>query len=85
MKRLYLTKRAYDALFDAQHGCCWVRGCRASENLITEHSRPNALKPGKPDRLMWVSGRPRIDAHLGCLFFVILIVVLRGSQARYDQ
>ncbi|HYD83751.1 MAG TPA: hypothetical protein VEA63_06850 [Opitutus sp.] len=52
MRRLYLTPREYNALLEAQGGKCCVRGCRATEDLIAEHSTPNALKPGKPDQLM---------------------------------
>jgi len=29
-----------------------VRGCKATEGLIAEHSTPNAIFPGKPDQLM---------------------------------
>lgn len=29
-----------------------MRGCRARDGLIGEHSTPNAFKPGKPDQLM---------------------------------
>lgn len=54
MTRLYLTQREYEALLEAQGGKCCVRGCRAKEGLIAEHSTPNALKPGKPDQLMCV-------------------------------
>lgn len=54
MTRLYLTRREYDALLDAQGGKCCVRGCSASADLIAEHSTPNALRPGKPDQLMCV-------------------------------
>lgn len=52
MTRLYLTQREYDTLLYAQGGKCCVKGCRATEYLIAEHSTPNALKPGKPDQLM---------------------------------
>lgn len=52
MTRLYLTRREYNALLDAQGGKCCVKGCRAKTDLIAEHSTPNALKPGKPDQLM---------------------------------
>ncbi len=52
MTRLYLTQREYDALLAAQDGKCCVKGCGATEDLIAEHSTPNALKPGKPDQLM---------------------------------
>jgi len=54
MTRLYLTRREYDALLDAQGGKCCVSGCEATTRLIAEHSTPNALKPGKPDQLMCV-------------------------------
>lgn len=52
MARLYLTAREYDALLKRQHGRCCVRGCKATEGLIAEHSTPNAFYPGKPDQLM---------------------------------
>ncbi len=52
MTRLYLTRREYDALLEAQAGKCCVSGCKATTGLIAEHSTPNALKPGKPDQLM---------------------------------
>ncbi len=52
MKRLYLTQREYDALLYKQNGVCCTPGCGASENLIAEHSTPNAICPGKPDQLM---------------------------------
>jgi hypothetical protein len=51
MTRLRLTRREYDALLATQGGKCCVRGCRAAEGLIAEHSTPNALKPGRPDQL----------------------------------
>lgn len=54
MTRLYLTRREYDALLDAQGGKCCVKDCNARKDLIAEHSTPNALKPGKPDQLMCV-------------------------------
>lgn len=54
MTRLYLTKREYDALLEAQGGKCCVKECKTIEGLIAEHSTPNALKPGKPDQLMCV-------------------------------
>lgn len=54
MTRLYLTRREYDALLNAQGGRCCVKGCSARMDLIAEHSTPNALKPGKPDQLMCV-------------------------------
>ena len=52
MPRLYLTAREYDALLKRQRGACCVRGCKATEGLIAEHSTPNAIHPGKPDQLM---------------------------------
>lgn len=51
MPRLYLTTREYDALLKRQRGKCCVRGCKATEGLIAEHSTPNAIHPGKPDQL----------------------------------
>lgn len=54
MTRLYLTRREYDALLDAQGGKCCVKECAQTDGLIAEHSTPNALKPGKPDQLMCV-------------------------------
>jgi hypothetical protein len=50
--RLYLTRREYEALLKAQGGVCCVSGCGNGEDLIAEHSTPNALFPGKPDQLM---------------------------------
>lgn len=52
MKRLYLTAREYERLLERQGGVCYVPGCGAAENLIAEHSTPNAIFPGKPDQLM---------------------------------
>ncbi|MBL8537530.1 MAG: hypothetical protein JNM59_09030 [Hyphomonadaceae bacterium] len=52
MARLYLTAREYDALLKRQRGKCCVRGCKATDGLIAEHSTPNAIYPGKPDQLM---------------------------------
>lgn len=52
MKRLYLTQREYDALLKHQHGMCCVPWCGNTEELIAEHSTPNAFFPGKPDQLM---------------------------------
>lgn len=52
MSRLYLTPREYDALLERQGFKCCVEGCEESENLIGEHSTPNAWKAGKPDQLM---------------------------------
>lgn len=55
MPRLYLTAREYDALLRRQRGKCCVRGCKATEGLIAEHSTPNAIHPGKPDHLRLAS------------------------------
>ena len=55
MTRLYLTRREYDELLEAQGGNCCIRSCKATTGLIAEHSTPNALKPGKPDQLMCVA------------------------------
>ena len=52
MPRGYLTAREDDALLKRQRGTCCVRGCKATEGLIAEHSTPNAIYPGKPDQLM---------------------------------
>lgn len=52
MTRLYLTPREYDRLLEQQNGMCCVPWCENSEDLIAEHSTPNALRPGKPDQLM---------------------------------
>src|SRR5262245_33561220 len=52
MTRLYLTPREYDRLLERQDGMCCVPWCRNSEDLIAEHSTPNALWPRKPDQLM---------------------------------
>lgn len=52
MTRLYLTRREYDRLLELQHGVCCVPGCANTEDLIAEHSTPNAIFPGKPDQLM---------------------------------
>ncbi len=55
MTRLYLTQREYDRLLEQQNGKCCVPWCENSEDLIAEHSTPNALRPGKPDQLMCVA------------------------------
>ncbi len=52
MKRMYLTQREYDALLEKQGFKCCVKGCEATDDLIGEHSTPNAFKAGKPDQLM---------------------------------
>lgn len=52
MKRLYLTAREYERLLERQGGVCCVSGCDTADDLISEHSTPNALFPGKPDQLM---------------------------------
>ncbi len=52
MTRLYLTQREYDALLRRQNGMCCVPWCDNTENLIAEHSTPNAFFRGKPDQLM---------------------------------
>ena len=52
MKRTYLTSREYDSLLQRQNGMCCVAGCGEAENLIAEHSTPNAIYLGKPDQLM---------------------------------
>ena len=52
MKRLYLTQREYDRLLQRQDGMCCVPWCDNTEDLIAEHSTPNAIFPGKPDQLM---------------------------------
>ncbi len=55
MARLYLTQREYDALLRRQDGMCCVPWCDNTEDLIAEHSTPNAIFPGKPDQLMCVT------------------------------
>jgi hypothetical protein len=55
VKRLYLTRREYDALLKRQGYKCCVAGCEESKGLIGEHSIPNAFKAGKPDQLMCVA------------------------------
>lgn len=52
MPRLYLTQREYDRLLHKQNGMCCVPWCENSDDLIAEHSTPNAIFPGKPDQLM---------------------------------
>ena len=52
MARLYLTAREYEALLLKQGGTCCVDDCDESNDLIGEHSTPNAWKRGKPDQLM---------------------------------
>jgi hypothetical protein len=54
MSPLFLTKREYDALLEAQGGKCCVKKCKETKGLIAEHSTPNALRPAKPDQLMCV-------------------------------
>jgi hypothetical protein len=52
MRRLYLTAREYAALLKKQDGKCCVDECEAIEDLIGEHSTPNAWRKAKPDQLM---------------------------------
>jgi hypothetical protein len=52
MTRLYLTAREYEALLLKQGGTCCVDACEESEDLIGEHSTPNAWRKAKPDQLM---------------------------------
>jgi hypothetical protein len=52
MRRLYLTAREYEALLKKQGGACCIEGCEETENLIGEHSTPNAWRRAKPDQLM---------------------------------
>lgn len=52
MSRLYLTAREYEALLEKQNGSCCVEDCEEIEDLIGEHSTPNAWKHAKPDQLM---------------------------------
>jgi hypothetical protein len=52
MSRLYLTAREYEALLLKQGGVCCVEDCEESEDLIGEHSTPNAWRRAKPDQLM---------------------------------
>lgn len=51
-RRLYLTRREYEALLDRQNGVCCVKGCGSDADLIAEHSTPLAWRWGKPDQLM---------------------------------
>jgi hypothetical protein len=51
-RRLYLTRREYEALLEAQNGVCCVKGCGSARDLIAEHSTPLAWYWGKPDQLM---------------------------------
>lgn len=52
MRRLYLTNRERERMLEEQGGKCCVEGCEETDNLIAEHSTPNALRYGKPDQLM---------------------------------
>jgi hypothetical protein len=52
MSRLYLTAREYEALLKQQGSACCVEDCEETEDLIGEHSTPNAWRRGKPDQLM---------------------------------
>lgn len=52
MSRLYLTAREYSALLKKQNGACCVDDCDETEDLIGEHSTPNAWRRAKPDQLM---------------------------------
>ena len=52
MSRLYLTAREYEALLLKQNGRCCVDDCEETEDLIGEHSTPNAWRKAKPDQLM---------------------------------
>lgn len=52
MSRLYLTAREYEALLVRQDGKCCVDDCEETEDLISEHSTPNAWRRAKPDQLM---------------------------------
>lgn len=52
MYRLYLTPREYDALLRRQGGKCCVKDCDRTQQLIGEHSTPNAWRSAKPDQLM---------------------------------
>ena len=52
MHRLYLTAREYEALLKKQDGKCCVEDCEETEDLIGEHSTPNAWRRAKPDQLM---------------------------------
>ncbi len=55
MTRLYLTAREYEALLLKQGGTCCVDDCEETEELIGEHSTPNAWRRAKPDQLMCAS------------------------------
>jgi hypothetical protein len=52
MQRLYLTAREYQDLLERQGGKCCVVDCEETEDLIGEHSTPNAWRRAKPDQLM---------------------------------
>ena len=52
MRRLYLTAREYEALLLKQGGTCCVEECDVTEDLIAEHSTPNAWRHAKPNQLM---------------------------------
>jgi hypothetical protein len=52
MRRLYLTAREYEALLQKQDGKCCVDDREATDDLVGEHSTPNAWRPAKPDQLM---------------------------------
>lgn len=52
MGRLYLTACEYEALLVEQNGVCCVDDCDESDDLIGEHSTPNAWRRAKPDQLM---------------------------------
>ncbi len=51
-RRLYLTRREYEALLSHQNGVCCVDGCGSDKDLIAEHSTPIAWRWAKPDQLM---------------------------------
>lgn len=55
MSRLYLTAHEYEALLKKQNGACCVDACEETEDLIGEHSTPNAWRKAKPDQLMCTS------------------------------
>ncbi|MGD9968196.1 MAG: hypothetical protein AB7T59_16880 [Hyphomonadaceae bacterium] len=55
MSRLYLTAHEYEALRKKQNGACCVDACEETEDLIGEHSTPNAWRNAKPDQLMCAS------------------------------
>ncbi len=52
MSRLYLTAREYEALLVKQDGKCCIDDCEETDDLIGEHSTPNAWRKAKPDQLM---------------------------------